>query len=89
MATAASEPADNMALSRHIGKKADCFAAYFSLNEDNKVIQAHCKRRLHMHGIAKNGYITKLKRGDRKMRTTHRYRLLPHLTSAASHSVYD
>jgi cyanophycin synthetase len=49
-----------------IGKRAECNVAYFSLNEDNKVIQAHCKK----GGIAcicENGFIT-IKKGDWKIR---------------------
>jgi cyanophycin synthetase len=50
----------------HIGKKADCNVAYFSRNEDNKIIKAHCKK----GGIAcicENGFIT-IKKGDWKIR---------------------
>lgn len=49
-----------------IGKKASCFIAYFSRNEDNPVIKAHCQK----GGIAcvyENGYIT-IKKGDWKIR---------------------
>jgi len=49
-----------------IGKQADCFIAYFSRNEDNPVIKAHCQK----GGIAcvyENGYIT-IKKGDWKLR---------------------
>ncbi len=49
-----------------IGKKVECNVAYFSRNEDNKVIQAHCKK----GGIAcvcENGFIT-IKKGDWKIR---------------------
>jgi len=49
-----------------IGKKADCNVAYFSMHEDNPVIQSHCKK----GGIAcicENGFIT-IKKGDWKIR---------------------
>ena len=49
-----------------IGKKTDCFVAYFSMDENNPVIKAHCKK----GGIAcicENGYVTILK-GDWKIR---------------------
>jgi cyanophycin synthetase len=49
-----------------IGKKADCNVAYFSRNENNPVIVAHCKK----GGIAcicENGYIT-IQKGDWKIR---------------------
>jgi cyanophycin synthetase len=49
-----------------IGKQARCFVAYFSMNEDNPVIKAHCQK----GGIAcvyENGYIT-IKKGDWKIR---------------------
>jgi cyanophycin synthetase len=49
-----------------IGKKARCNVAYFSRNEDNPVIKAHCQK----GGIAcvyENGYIT-IKKGDWKIR---------------------
>jgi cyanophycin synthetase len=49
-----------------IAKKAECNVAYFSRNEENKVIQAHCKK----GGIAcicENGFIT-IKKGDWKIR---------------------
>jgi cyanophycin synthetase len=49
-----------------IGKKADCNVAYFSRNENNPVVIAHCKK----GGIAcvcENGYIT-IKKGDWKIR---------------------
>jgi len=49
-----------------IGKKADCNVTYFSMNEKNPVIKAHCKK----GGIAcvyENGFITILK-GDWKIR---------------------
>ncbi|WP_158825357.1 cyanophycin synthetase [Mucilaginibacter lacusdianchii] len=49
-----------------IGKNADCNIAYFSRNENNPVIQAHCKK----GGIAcicEDGYIT-IKKGDWKIR---------------------
>ena len=49
-----------------IAKSADCKIAYFSLHEDNPVVQAHCKK----GGIAalyENGYIT-IKKGDWKFR---------------------
>jgi len=49
-----------------IGKQADCFIAYFSRNEDNPVIKAHCQK----GGIAcvyENGYVT-IKKGDWKLR---------------------
>ena len=49
-----------------IGKQADCFIAYFSRNENNPVIKAHCQK----GGIAcvyENGYIT-IKKGDWKLR---------------------
>jgi cyanophycin synthetase len=49
-----------------IGKKADCNIAYFSRNEDNPVIKAHCQK----GGIAcvyENGFIT-IKKGDWKIR---------------------
>jgi len=50
----------------HIGKKTECFVSYFSMDENNPVIKAHCKK----GGIAcicENGYITILK-GDWKIR---------------------
>jgi cyanophycin synthetase len=49
-----------------IGKKADCNIAYFSLNEHNPVVIAHCKK----GGIAcicENGFIT-IQKGDWKIR---------------------
>ncbi|WP_158989980.1 cyanophycin synthetase [Mucilaginibacter sp. L196] len=49
-----------------IGKKASCNIAYFSMNENNPVIRAHCKK----GGIAcvhENGFIT-IKKGDWKIR---------------------
>ncbi|WP_179412121.1 cyanophycin synthetase [Mucilaginibacter sp. E4BP6] len=49
-----------------IGKKADCNIAYFSMNENNPVIKAHCKK----GGVAcicENGFIT-IKKGDWKIR---------------------
>jgi cyanophycin synthetase len=49
-----------------IGKKADCNVAYFSRNEENPVIKAHCKK----GGIAcvcENGFIT-IQKGDWKIR---------------------
>ena len=49
-----------------IGKKTDCFVSYFSMDENNPVIKAHCKK----GGIAcicENGYVTILK-GDWKIR---------------------
>jgi cyanophycin synthetase len=49
-----------------IGKKADCNVAYFSRNENNPVIKAHCQK----GGIAcvcENGFIT-IKKGDWKLR---------------------
>ncbi len=49
-----------------IGKKASCNIAYFSMNENNPVIKAHCKK----GGIAcvhENGFIT-IKKGDWKIR---------------------
>ncbi|MDI1353265.1 MAG: cyanophycin synthetase [bacterium] len=49
-----------------LGKNADCHVAYFSLNENNPVIVAHCKK----GGIAaiyENGYIT-IKKGEWKFR---------------------
>ena len=49
-----------------IGKKANCNIAYFSMNENNPVIRAHCKK----GGIAcvhENGFIT-IKKGDWKIR---------------------
>ncbi len=49
-----------------IGKKADCQVAYFSRNENNPVIKAHCNK----GGIAcicENGYVT-IKKGDWKIR---------------------
>lgn len=49
-----------------IGKNADCNVAYFSLDENNKVIKEHCKK----GGIAaiyEDGYIT-IKKGDWKFR---------------------
>ena len=49
-----------------IGKKADCNIAYFSRNEQNPVIVAHCAK----GGIAcicENGFIT-IKKGDWKIR---------------------
>ncbi|RFZ82709.1 cyanophycin synthetase [Mucilaginibacter terrenus] len=56
------------------GKRADCNIAYFSRNENNPVIQAHCKK----GGIAcvcENGFITILK-GDWKIRV-QRTSLIP------------
>jgi len=49
-----------------IGKRAECNIAYFSRNENNPVIKAHCKK----GGIAcicENGFIT-IKKGDWKIR---------------------
>ncbi|WP_345949402.1 cyanophycin synthetase [Mucilaginibacter sp. PAMB04274] len=49
-----------------IGKQADCNIAYFSRNEDNPVIKAHCQK----GGIAcvyENGFVT-IKKGDWKIR---------------------
>ncbi|SOD12560.1 cyanophycin synthetase [Pedobacter xixiisoli] len=49
-----------------IGEKANCNVAYFSMDEKNPIIQAHCKT----GGIAaiyENGYIT-IKKGDWKIR---------------------
>jgi cyanophycin synthetase len=49
-----------------IGNKADCNVAYFSINENNPIIEKHCKG----GGIAaiyENGYIT-IKKGDWKFR---------------------
>jgi cyanophycin synthetase len=49
-----------------IGKQARCFVAYFSMDENNPVIKAHCQK----GGIAcvyENGYIT-IKKGDWKIR---------------------
>ncbi len=49
-----------------IGKKTECFVSYFSMDENNPVIKAHCKK----GGIAcicENGYVTILK-GDWKIR---------------------
>ncbi len=49
-----------------IGKKAHCNIAYFSRNENNPVIKAHCQK----GGIAcicENGYVT-IKKGDWKIR---------------------
>ncbi|MBC7863101.1 MAG: cyanophycin synthetase, partial [Bacteroidia bacterium] len=49
-----------------VGKKAECKVAYFSLDENNKVIREHCKK----GGIAaifENGYIT-IKKGEWKFR---------------------
>ncbi|MEO7213171.1 cyanophycin synthetase [Mucilaginibacter sp.] len=49
-----------------IGKKADCNVAYFSRNENNPVVVAHCKK----GGIAcvcENGFIT-IQKGDWKIR---------------------
>ncbi|MDB5136982.1 MAG: cphA [Mucilaginibacter sp.] len=49
-----------------IGKKAECNVAYFSRNEENPVIKAHCKK----GGIAcvcENGFIT-IQKGDWKIR---------------------
>jgi cyanophycin synthetase len=49
-----------------IGKRAECNVAYFSRNENNPVIAAHCKK----GGVAcicENGFIT-IKKGDWKIR---------------------
>jgi cyanophycin synthetase len=49
-----------------LGKNADCNVAYFSLDENNKVIKEHCKK----GGIAaiyENGFIT-IKKGEWKFR---------------------
>ncbi len=49
-----------------IGKRADCKIAYFSRDENNPVIKAHCQK----GGIAcisENGYVT-IKKGDWKLR---------------------
>lgn len=57
-----------------IGKKADCNIAYFSRNENNPVIRAHCRK----GGVAcilENGFIT-IKKGDWKIRV-HRVSLIP------------
>lgn len=57
-----------------IGKRADCNVAYFSRNENNPVIRAHCKS----GGIAcicENGFIT-IKKGDWKIRV-QRVALIP------------
>jgi len=49
-----------------IGKKADCNIAYFSRNENNPVILAHCKKG-GAACVAENGFIT-IKKGDWKIR---------------------
>jgi len=57
-----------------IGKRAECNIAYFSRNENNPVIKAHCKK----GGIAcitENGFIT-IKKGDWKIRV-QRIALVP------------
>ncbi len=57
-----------------MGKNAACKVAYFSMNEDNKVIKSHCKR----GGIAcinENGYVT-IQKGDWKIRV-QRTSLIP------------
>lgn len=57
-----------------IGKKADCNIAYFSRNENNSVIRAHCRK----GGVAcilENGFVT-IKKGDWKIRV-HRVSLIP------------
>ncbi|WP_317898493.1 cyanophycin synthetase [Aurantibacillus circumpalustris] len=49
-----------------LGKNADCNVAYFSLDENNKIIKEHCKK----GGIAaiyENGFIT-IKKGEWKFR---------------------
>lgn len=49
-----------------LGKNADCNVAYFSLDEENKIIKEHCKK----GGIAavyENGFIT-IKKGEWKFR---------------------
>jgi cyanophycin synthetase len=57
-----------------IGKKADCNVAYFSRNENNPVIKAHCKKG-GTACIAENGFIT-IKKGDWKIRV-QRIALVP------------
>ncbi|OKS88899.1 cyanophycin synthetase [Mucilaginibacter polytrichastri] len=49
-----------------IGRKADCKIAYFSRDEENPVIKAHCAKG-GIACIAENGYIT-IKKGDWKIR---------------------
>ncbi|MGN6177934.1 MAG: cyanophycin synthetase [Mucilaginibacter sp.] len=57
-----------------IGKRADCNIAYFSRNENNPVIKAHCKKG-GTACIAENGFIT-IKKGDWKIRV-QRIALVP------------
>ncbi len=49
-----------------LGKNADCNVAYFSLNENNPVIKAHC-RKGGIAAIYENGFIT-IKKGEWKFR---------------------
>jgi len=58
----------------HIGKRADCNIAYFSRNENNPVIKAHCKKG-GTACITENGFIT-IKKGDWKIRV-QRIALVP------------
>jgi cyanophycin synthetase len=57
-----------------IGKKAECNATYFSRDENNPIIKAHCKAG-GIACVAENGYITILK-GDWKIRV-QRTALIP------------
>jgi cyanophycin synthetase len=49
-----------------LGKKADCNVAYFSMNENNAVVQEHC-RQGGIAAIYENGYVT-IKKGEWKFR---------------------
>jgi cyanophycin synthetase len=49
-----------------IAESADCNVAYFSMDEKNPVIKAHCKKG-GIAGIYENGYVT-IKKGDWKIR---------------------
>jgi cyanophycin synthetase len=49
-----------------IAQKLDCKVAYFSLDENNPVIVAHCKKG-GMAAVYENGYVT-IKKGDWKIR---------------------